>query len=104
MTTTPDHPSPAANQPAGADEEVAAAAGANPGGAPDLESIEDAVLAGDRTWDRQSGGRRWGQPGTAGAALSHPKFRAVFLGGLVSNTGSWMQNVTLAAWTFALTG
>lgn len=43
-------------------------------------------------------------PGTAGAALSHPRFRAVFFGGLVSNTGSWMQNVTLAAWTFTLTG
>lgn len=43
-------------------------------------------------------------PGTAAAALSHPRFRAVFLGGLVSNTGSWMQNVTLAAWTFTLTG
>jgi MFS family permease len=36
--------------------------------------------------------------------LRHRRFRAVFLGGLVSNTGSWMQNVTLAAWTFTLTG
>lgn len=104
MTTTPDHPSPAADRPAGADDEVAAAGQPGSGDAPDLESIEDAVLAGDHTWERSRGSRRWGQPGTAGAALSHPKFRAVFLGGLVSNTGSWMQNVTLAAWTFALTG
>ena len=48
--------------------------------------------------------RRWGAPGTVGGALSHRRFRDVFLGGLVSNTGTWMQNVTLAAWTFALTG
>jgi len=43
-------------------------------------------------------------PGTIASALRHRRFRAVFLGGLVSNTGSWMQNVTLAAWTFTLTG
>ena len=54
--------------------------------------------------DGPSSSRRWGAPGTVGAALGHRRFRAVFLGGLVSNTGSWMQNVTLAAWTFALTG
>jgi MFS family permease len=47
---------------------------------------------------------RWGAPGTAGAALRHRRFRAVFFGGLASNTGSWMQNVTLAAWAFSLTG
>jgi MFS family permease len=47
--------------------------------------------------------RTWGAPGTVGAALSHRRFRAVFFGGLASNTGSWMQNVTLAAWTFTLT-
>ena len=44
------------------------------------------------------------RPGTITSALRHRRFRAVFLGGLVSNTGSWMQNVTLAAWTFTLTG
>jgi len=44
------------------------------------------------------------RPGTISSALRHRRFRAVFLGGLVSNTGSWMQNVTLAAWTFTLTG
>jgi predicted MFS family arabinose efflux permease len=48
--------------------------------------------------------RRPPTPGTAAAALTHRRFRAVFFGGLVSNTGSWMQNVTLAAWTFTLTG
>ena len=54
--------------------------------------------------DRGGRQRRWGAPGTVGAALSHRTFREIFLGGLVSNTGTWMQNVTLAAWAFALTG
>ena len=66
----------------------------------EAELIEEAMVDGDAT---ATPGSRFA-PGTAGAALSHPRFRAVFFGGLVSNTGSWMQNVTLAAWTFTLTG
>lgn len=42
--------------------------------------------------------------GTARAALRSPRFRAVFAGALASNIGTWMQNITLAAWTFTLTG
>lgn len=96
MTTTPDRPLADDTAADDAADDVADAA-------PDLETLEDAVLEGDHAWERPKGNRRWGQPGTAGAALSHPRFRAVFFGGLVSNTGSWMQNVTLAAWAFALT-
>lgn len=97
MTTTPNERRAPGGENAGDDDSPIT-------GVPDLESIEDAVLAGDHTWERSDRQRRWGQPGTVGAALGHARFRAVFLGGLVSNTGSWMQNVTLAAWTFALTG
>src|SRR5947209_16814232 len=41
-----------------------------------------------------------GNDGTAGAAwapLSHPVFRALWVASLISNTGTWMQNVG-AAW------
>src|SRR5438445_10274216 len=41
-----------------------------------------------------------GNDGTAGAAwapLSHSVFRALWIASLVSNTGTWMQNVS-AAW------
>lgn len=56
--------------------------------------MEDALLEGDRTF----------APGTARAALSYPTFRRVYLGSLLSNIGSWMQNVVLAAYGYDLTG
>ncbi len=39
-----------------------------------------------------------------GAALSHKPFRRVFIGSLSSNIGVWMQNVTLIALAYQLTG
>src|SRR5947209_17033441 len=42
-----------------------------------------------------------GNGGTAGAAwapLSHPVFRALWIASLISNVGTWMQNVG-AAWS-----
>ena len=43
-------------------------------------------------------------PGSIGAALTHRSFRWVFVGGFSSNIGTWMQNFTLGALAFALTG
>ncbi len=42
-------------------------------------------------------------PGTARAALSHPRFRSVWLGTFASNVGTWMQNVALGVFAFQLT-
>jgi MFS family permease len=39
-----------------------------------------------------------------GAALSHKPFRRVFIGTMSSNIGVWMQNVTLLALAYELTG
>lgn len=58
------------------------------------------MLEGDRTLEKASVGRG----GTARAALRHPTFRRVYFGSLASNVGSWMQNVVLGAFAFALTG
>ncbi len=55
--------------------------------------VEDALVDGDRTI----------RVGTAGAALRYPVFRRVFLGALLSNIGSWMQNVILGAFVYSLT-
>ena len=44
------------------------------------------------------------RPGTVGSALSHRAFRWIFLGGLASNIGTWMQNFTLGALADDLTG
>jgi predicted MFS family arabinose efflux permease len=57
------------------------------------EDVEDALLEGDRALDRS----------TARAALRYPVFRRVFLAALVSNIGSWMQTVVLAAFVFKTT-
>ncbi len=43
-------------------------------------------------------------PGTMRSALSHPAFGRLFAGALASNIGTWMQNVTLIALAYALTG
>ncbi len=58
-----------------------------------IEDTEDALLEGDRPF----------APGTARAALSYPVFRRVFGGALLSNIGSWMQNVVLGAYGYSLT-
>src|SRR5690606_27165213 len=57
------------------------------------EDAEEALLEGDRTF----------APGTARAALSYPTFRTVYVGSLLSNIGSWMQNVVLAAFAYEIT-
>ncbi|MFM7509506.1 MAG: MFS transporter, partial [Actinomycetota bacterium] len=49
----------------------------------------------------RSGG---GTPGSITAALRHHPFRRVWLGQLMSNTGSWMQNVVLGILAYELTG
>lgn len=58
------------------------------------EDLEDALLEGDREVRR----------GTAMAALAFPMFRRVWGGSLLSNVGSWMQNVVLGAYVYDLTG
>ncbi len=58
-----------------------------------IEDTEDALLEGDRPF----------APGTARAALSYPVFRRVFFGALLSNIGSWMQNVVLGAYGYSIT-
>ncbi|MCC5954231.1 MAG: MFS transporter [Acidimicrobiia bacterium] len=77
-------------------DEVGDGAAVDPPGGHGLgaEDLEDALVDGDRAV----------QPGTARAALASRPFRRVFLGSLLSNTGTWMQNIVLAAWTFTLTG
>jgi predicted MFS family arabinose efflux permease len=59
-----------------------------------VEDVEDALLEGDRTVE--AGGAR--------AAFRYPVFRRVYLAALVSNIGSWMQTVILAAFVFNVTG
>jgi MFS family permease len=69
--------------------------GEDPAGAPSFspEDAEDALLEGDRAIT----------PGTARAALAYPTFRTVYTGSLLSNIGSWMQNVVLAAFAYDIT-
>jgi MFS family permease len=56
--------------------------------------VEDAIVDGDLPVRR----------GTARAAFAHPTFRRVFVGALLSNIGSWMQNVILGAFVYQQTG
>ncbi len=60
----------------------------------DVEDVEDALLEGDRVLE----------VGGARAALGYPVFRRIYLAALVSNIGSWMQTVVLAAFVFNTTG
>jgi len=59
-----------------------------------VEDAEDALLEGDRAF----------AAGSARAALAYPTFRRIFTGALLSNIGSWMQNVVLGAYALKLTG
>lgn len=63
---------------------------------PDVEpeELEDALLEGDRPVRR----------GTARAALRSATFRRVYVGSLLSNIGTWMQNLILGAFAYDLTG
>lgn len=61
---------------------------------PCVEDCEDAVLDGDRPY----------APGSARAAFSYPTFRRMFAGALLSQVGTWMQNVVLGALAYTLTG
>jgi predicted MFS family arabinose efflux permease len=58
------------------------------------EDVEDALLEGDRALE-VSGAR---------AALGYPVFRLIYGAALISNIGSWMQTVVLAAFVFTITG
>ena len=60
---------------------------------PCVEESEEAWLEGDTRF----------VPGTARSALSHPVFRTIFIGGFLSNIGSWMQQVVLGAFAYHLT-
>ncbi len=56
--------------------------------------VEDALIDGDLPAPR----------GTARAAFAHPVFRRVYFGALLSNMGTWMQNVVLGAFVYQQTG
>lgn len=56
--------------------------------------VEDAIVDGDLPVRR----------GTAKAAFTYPVFRRVYFGSLLSNIGSWMQNVILGAFVYHQTG
>ncbi|MGH9300679.1 MAG: MFS transporter [Acidimicrobiales bacterium] len=61
---------------------------------PRVEDSTDALVDGDRAL----------VAGTARAALAHRDFRVVWTGMFGSNIGTWMQNVLLGAYGYALTG
>lgn len=58
------------------------------------EESDEALLEGDTRF----------AAGTARAALAQPVFRTLFVGAFLSNIGSWMQQVVLAAYAYDLTG
>ena len=60
---------------------------------PEADDATDAIVDGDRALRR----------GTAQAALRHRDFRLVWGGTFASNIGTWMQNVLLGQFAFALT-
>lgn len=60
---------------------------------PCREESSEALLEGDTRF----------APGTARAALSQPLFRTLFFGAFLSNIGSWMQQIVLAAYAYDLT-
>src|SRR5687767_12344797 len=64
-----------------------------PPSTPSEEESADALMEGDVPY----------RPGTARAALAHREFRVVFVGAFLSNIGTWMQNVVLAAFAYELT-
>ena len=66
----------------------------SPAPATSPEDLTDAIIDGDRTITA----------GTARSAWQHPLFRHIWLGALVSNMGTWMQNAGLGAFAFDLTG
>lgn len=61
---------------------------------PTLADSEDALLEGDRTLETSA----------ARAALRNRDFRVVWIGAFASNIGTWMQNVTLGALAYELSG
>src|SRR6478736_8958767 len=60
---------------------------------PEADNATDAIVDGDRTLRR----------GTAQAALRHRNFTLVWGGTFASNVGTWMQNVLLGQFAYALT-
>ncbi|MCU0310251.1 MAG: MFS transporter [Acidimicrobiales bacterium] len=58
-----------------------------------VEDAEEALEEGDRPI-----------AGPLRSALANPRFRIVFTGSVLSNVGTWMQNVVLAAFAYELTG
>lgn len=61
---------------------------------PCREESDEALIEGDTRF----------VPGTARAALAVPLFRTLFFAGFLSNIGSWMQQIVLAAYAYELTG
>lgn len=59
-----------------------------------FEDIESSIVDGGRAF----------VPGSARSAWQHRTFRMIYLGAFVSSIGTWMQNVVLGAWAYALTG
>lgn len=59
-----------------------------------MEEAQDAEVEGDVPY----------RPGSARAALAHRDFRIVWTGSLMSNVGTWMQNVALGVFAYRLTG
>lgn len=59
-----------------------------------IEDAEDALEEGDRPIPA----------GTIRSALANRQFRIVYSGSVLSNIGTWMQNVVMAAYAYELTG
>lgn len=76
------------------------------GSGPDAAVGSIAVTqAEDAEEERDEGTRRSApQPGTLRSAMSSRAFRRVFAGTFASNIGTWMQNITLIALAYDLTG
>ena len=90
MTISADaHPADEADAPDGSDQSDEFV-----GSGYSVADAEDALLEGDRTF----------VAGSARAALGYPTFRRIFVGALLSNIGSWMQNVVLGAFALKITG
>lgn len=112
-------PSSPADQPAGEHAEATVAApvpvpGDHVGGDADGEpsAVEEALASGrsviegfavEDAEDALEEGDRAVKPGTIRSALSHRSFRIVYTGSVLSNIGSWMQNVVMAAFAYDLT-
>jgi MFS family permease len=65
--------------------------------------LEDALAQDALAQDAPAEEDRPVAPSAARAALAHPVFRLIWFGSLLSNIGTWMQNITLGVFAFQLT-